>query len=97
MINTLKPDEVWIKHAAESQFRGFTIDGLATGETISSVTVAVTPTGELTVTTPGTVSGADISSLISAGLAGHEYRVRFTITTNAQPAIIKDYIVKVIA
>lgn len=96
MSNTMIPDGIWIKHEAESQFRGFTLEGLASGETVVSATVAVVPEDDLTVTTPATVSGADVSSLISAGIAGHEYLVRFIITTSQQPAIVKDLAVKVI-
>ncbi len=97
MLNTMKPDDTWVKHVADSQYKGFTLDGLATGETITSATVAVTPTGSVTVTTPAAVVGANVSSLISGGVAGKEYRVRFTILTSNHPAIVKDLLVKVIA
>lgn len=96
MKNSLAPDAVWIKPAAASENRGFTIGDLATGETITSVACASTPSG-LTVGATGTVSGANVSTLISGGTAGKEYRVRYTIVTSAQPVVIRDLIVKVIA
>lgn len=96
MLNAMTPDDVWIKHAAESQNRGFTLEDMVTGETINSCACAVVPTGELTVTSSGTVSGANVSTLISSGLAGKTYDVTFTIVTSAQPVIVKVLRVKVI-
>lgn len=98
MLNTMTPDAVWIKHAAESQYRGFTFEDLATGETIESCACTVLPSvvGELTAGATGTISGANVSTLISGGLAGHDYDVRFTIVTSSQPVVVKILQVKVI-
>lgn len=96
MRNAIMPDAVWVKSAAAQENRGFTLDDLATGETISSAAVTVAPSG-LTVVTPATVSGANVSSLISGGTAGKTYRVRFVIVTSAQPKVVRDLDVKVVA
>lgn len=53
---------------------------LATAETITAATVAVTPTG-LTLSAV-TISGAEVSTFISAGTAGVEYVVLFKVTTS---------------
>lgn len=53
---------------------------LETGETISSATVAVTPTG-LTLSAV-TVASPAVSAFVSGGTAGVEYTVLFKVTTS---------------
>lgn len=54
---------------------------LETGETIVSVTAAVTPTG-LTLASTSYV-GARVSTFVSGGAVGTEYTVLFKVTTSS--------------
>jgi len=54
---------------------------LETGETISACTVSA-PAG-ITVVTPATINGNEVTSVVSSGVAEKEYRVQFKVTTSS--------------
>ena len=96
--NLLKPDGVDTKHAGEEYNLGFELEGLGDGETVETVTTEVIPAtaGGLEMSGSPTIDGNKVSDLVSGGMPGNEYKVRFRIKTNAAPLIIKDMVVRVI-
>lgn len=56
-------------------------DELAEGETISTATVTVDPSGELTIQ-PAVINGGLVSTRIAAGVLGKTYWLTFQITTS---------------
>ena len=86
------------KKVAETYPIGFRFhpEDLASGETISSCTVAVSGSDSvLTAVTPATVSTNEVSSVIAAGTAGVEYTVTFTMTTSSGKVFVDVWIVNV--
>jgi hypothetical protein len=72
----------------------FSPPDLASGETISTCTAAVLPTG-LTLTGSCVISGSQVTQIISGGTAGVEYVLTFTITTSAGRIFTPDLQVRV--
>lgn len=72
---------------------------LASGETISAVTVSVSPAG-LTLGA-GSISSNEVSAEVSSGVAGEEYKVQFKMTTSSgkifKHPVYDSIIVKVVA
>jgi len=56
-------------------------DWLGSGETISTATIIITPSGEMTAAAPTTSLGV-VTVWLSAGTDGHTYMVACKITTN---------------
>ena len=84
------------KKAAETYPIGFRYhpEDLASGETISTCTVAVSGS-VLTAVSPATVSTNQVSSVIAAGTSGVEYTVTFTTTTSSGKVFVDVWIVNV--
>jgi hypothetical protein len=92
------PTSVIRKRVSESWPIGFKYSGedLPSGVTIASCAVTVSPAG-LTVVASGTVSGDEVSSLISGGTAATDYTVKFLTTLSNGNILQDDFLVRVVA
>ncbi len=89
-------DAIITKAVAESFPIGFEVQppDLEVGQTISSCTAAVLPSG-LTLSGAVTIDGDEVSQLIAGGTAGVDYTVTFTVNTSAPATFLYTYLVQV--
>ena len=92
MIN---PDAVRPKHVGAKFYIGFLLKGLAPGETISTCTATVSPSG-LILTGSVVIDGNKISQFIEGGVADKDYMVKFHYKTSFTNEDDLNYLVKVI-
>lgn len=83
------------KHVGETLIIGFRYHAPALEDDETLLSVSVSAQG-ITVGTAA-ISDREVTVPVSAGTAGTDYTIRFTVSTSRGQILIDDYIVKVIA